>query len=277
MKAAYLHVLNPEWTIGITFHTRSLYQQLHELVRRFTYDAVEDEPDPRRVVVLHSWGARTRAGLYSTIAQRMGITPRNFMDAKAKYGYDKAFQGICAELLDLMEGNPIEPFFDALLIDEGQDLPREFFQLAYAVVRPPKRIIWAYDELQNLSSYTMEPPETLFGNDESGSPRVQLAQTEGGPRSDVILDVCYRNSPWALTVAHALGFGCYRAANKDLPAVQMFDDPGLWNDIGYTRVSGALQPGEDVVLKRRDDCSPRFFHELLNPTDAVVFRTLTLS
>jgi len=34
-------------------------------------------------------------------------------------------------------------------------------------------------------------------------------------------------------------------------------------------VSGALEPGRDVMLKRRADASPPYFTELLDPTEAV--------
>lgn len=35
LKAAYLHAQNPKWNIGLTFYTRSLYQQFRDLIRRF--------------------------------------------------------------------------------------------------------------------------------------------------------------------------------------------------------------------------------------------------
>lgn len=37
LKAAYLHAQHPEWRIALTFQTRSLYQQLIDLVRRFSF------------------------------------------------------------------------------------------------------------------------------------------------------------------------------------------------------------------------------------------------
>ena len=45
LKAAYLHTAFPDWDIVVTFNTRALYQQFRDLVRRFCFDAIEDEPN----------------------------------------------------------------------------------------------------------------------------------------------------------------------------------------------------------------------------------------
>ena len=52
----------------------------------------------------------------------------------------------------------------------------------------------------------MAPPSELFGKNERGEPRVpNLDEVEGTPKRDIVLPVCYRNTPWALTTAHAVG------------------------------------------------------------------------
>lgn len=266
LKAAYLHVLHPEWTIGVTFHTRSLYQQFEDLIRRFTFDAVRDEPDWERLRILHAWGSLREPGLYSEMAVRLDQSPRDFMYGRSTYGYDYAFEGVCQELLDQLNDHRAEPLFDVLLIDEAQDFPQSFFELAYHATTQPKRIVWAYDELQNLGSYSMAPPTELFGLDTDGTPRVQeLRNLEGQPEQDIVLPVCYRNTPWTLTVAHALGFGIYREEGL----VQFFDDPHLLTDIGYEVLAGDVSLGEHVVLRRSAESSPRFFEELLTPDEAI--------
>ncbi|MDA1051925.1 MAG: ATP-binding domain-containing protein [Planctomycetota bacterium] len=88
---------------------------------------------------------------------------------------------------------------------------------------------------------------------------------EGEAKRDIILPVCYRNTPWALTVAHALGFGVYRKEGL----VQHFDDIDLWEQIGYGIVSGKLEPGHSVILKRQPESSPSFFADHIQPTDAI--------
>jgi superfamily I DNA and RNA helicase len=44
LKAAYLHVQNPDWHIAIVFFTRSLYQQFQDLIRRFTFGTPMTSP-----------------------------------------------------------------------------------------------------------------------------------------------------------------------------------------------------------------------------------------
>ena len=57
LKAAYLHVRHPEWKIAVTFYTRSLHQQFQDLIRRFVFDQIKDEPDWSNLEVLHAWGS----------------------------------------------------------------------------------------------------------------------------------------------------------------------------------------------------------------------------
>lgn len=169
-------------------------------------------------------------------------------------------------MLPKVEHSAVTPLFDAVLIDEAQDLPPAFFRLVYHFTKEPKRIVVAYDELQNLTDRRGMPPfDDLFGLDQDGKPRISLEDVEGEAKRDIILPICYRNTPWALTVAHALGFGIYRKQGL----VQHFDDLDLWEQIGYAIVAGSLEPGLPVDLKRRPESSPEFFSQLMSPDDAI--------
>lgn len=269
LKAAYLHAQHPDWNIALTFQSRALYQQLEDLVTRFSFEHSNDKPDFEHLRILHGWGSANRDGVYTEIARAIGEIPRDFNYAREKYGMDDAFRGICAELLSLTAQMTSEPIFDAVLIDEAQDFPPEFFQLIYRFTREPKRISWAYDELQKLSEAAMPTMAELFGRMPSGDSRISLAEQPGEARRDIVLPRCYRNSPWSLATAHSVGFGIYR----DGGLVQHFDDPGLWSDIGYHVLSGALEPGSDVHLERARTSYPDYFPDLLEPNDAVALRT----
>ena len=171
LKAAMLHARNPEWTIAVTFHTRALYQQFKDLIRRFTYEHANDEPDWERLRIIHSWGSSRSPGVYSDIARAVEFDPRDFGYAKNFFGQGSAFQGICNELLQhVKQRKSIPQLYDAVLIDEAQDLPQPFFELVYHTTREPKRIIYAYDELQNLGTYSISPPSELFGKNTQGDP-----------------------------------------------------------------------------------------------------------
>jgi superfamily I DNA and RNA helicase len=266
LKAAFLHSRNKDWKIAVTFQTRSLYQQLRDLIRRFTFDQIHDEPDWNNLKVLHAWGSQSEAGVYSEICLANDLRPRDFLYAKEHYGAERGFQGICEELLASIKDSDVHPIYDAILIDEAQDFPKAFFELAWLATQMPKKIIWAYDELQNLGAYSMAPPSELFGQEKDGSPRVpELKNERGHPHRDIVLPVCYRNTPWALTVAHALGFGIYREGSL----VQFFDDPDLWKDIGYEMIVGEMKSGSDVELRRSKASAPQYFTDMLDPLDAV--------
>lgn len=266
LKAAYLHAQHPDWTIAVTFQTRSLIQQFEDLIRRFSFEHINDEPNWDRLRVRHAWGSRERDGIYSEIADHAQADRRDFLYGKARYGMSGAFQGVCAELLAQTSVDPGAPLYDAVLIDEAQDLPVEFFRLVYRYTAAPKRIVWAYDELQTLSENIMPKTDELFGRDQDGRPLIILDNREGQPKQDIILPVCYRNTPWALTLAHGLGFGIYRTGGL----VQHFDDPSLWKEIGYRVIGGTLVPGQMVTIERDPRSYPDYFQKLLNPADAVV-------
>jgi len=269
LKAAYLHAQHPDWRVAVTFWSRALYQQLEDLVTRFSFEHSNDKPDFSRLQLLHGWGSSSRDGMYTTMARAADAPPRDFNYARSTFGSGDAFKGVCAELLALTSQNPPQPIFDAVLIDEAQDFPPEFFQLVYRFTKDPKRIVWAFDELQKLSEAAMPSTRELFGTTHTGDDVVTITNKEGEARRDIVLPVCYRNSPWALVTAHAVGLGIYREAGL----VQHFDDPQLWDEIGYHVLEGALEPGSWVRMERSRTSYPDFFLDLLDEKDAVVLQT----
>ena len=271
LKAAYLHAENPDWIIGVTFSSRSLYQQFADLIRRFSFEHSNNEPNWENLRVLHAWGGSGREGLYQQIAIRCGVAPRNFLYGRQTYGRERAFDGVCAEFLAAIADAAPDPMFDAVLIDEAQDLPPSFFHIVYKMTRDPKRIIWAYDELQNLSEAGMPAVDELFGRDTDGHPLVTLVNSENAPHQDIVLPICYRNTPWALALAHGLGLGTSRQEGL----VQSFDDPAQWTDVGYRVVDGKLQKGSTVTVERAPNSFPDYFNEVLRKDDAIKYHTFS--
>ena len=268
LKAAYLHATNPNWTIAVTFHTRSLYQQFTDLIRRFSFEYINDEPNWDRLLVRHAWGGANRDGIYNEVAEYVGAPIRNFTYGRTKFGQNHAFAGICNELLNAVSNSSHEPLYDAILIDEAQDLPPEFFKLAYRFAQPNKMIIWAYDELQRLSESSMPTVAEMFGVNDRGESKVQLQNTEGAPRQDIVLKTCYRNPPELIALAHSLGLGIYR----DDGQIQGFDEPATWTDIGYELLEGELSSGSSVRLRRNPTSQAEFFEKWLNQDDIIQTR-----
>lgn len=264
LKVAYLHSQFPEWNIAITFYTRSLSQQIKNMITNFSYEFIGDAPNWENLHVIHSWGTDNEIGIYSEYASRCGFTALNYNGAIAKYGRDNAFNGVCSELLH--QKTEVDPYYDAILIDEAQDMPISFFKLCYRIVKDPKRVIFAYDELQNLNNATMPSVEEMFGKDSDGNPLVKLINNKNEARQDITLPICYRNTPWALALAHSVGFGIYRKEG----IVQLFNDLDLWEDIGYQVTSGTLSYNHEVTLKRKPSSTPQYFQKLMQKEDAVI-------
>lgn len=261
LKAAYLHTQQPNWRIAVTFNTRSLKGQFKRLINNFCIEQSGEEPDWTKLRILNAWGApggAERDGLYYEACRQGGIDFLDFGSAKARFGNDKAFDGVCMDALAKLKTSVA--VYDTILVDEAQDFSPGFLQLCYQMLKPPKRLVYAYDELQNLSGTSLPPPEEIFGIRSNGQPLVSLA---GDPRRDVILQKCYRNSRPVLTTAHALGFGVYRQPPKagETGLVQMFEQPGLWEEIGYRIHSGELTKGHPVSLERSNETSPAFLEQ----------------
>ena len=141
--------------------------------------------------------------------------------------------------------------------------------MCYTLLDHHRRLVYAYDELQNLSGTAVSSPEVMFGADIDGKPNVQL-DAKG---SDIILKKCYRNPRPVLVTAHALGFGIYRqpGEGEDTGLVRMFDKPQLWQDIGYRVRAGDLRDGAEVTLARTPDTSPEFLEAHSGISDLLQF------
>lgn len=274
LKAAYLHFLDGSTDIAVTFYSRSLYEQYKKMIQDFyaQYSGGGDV-DFTKVHLLHTWGTTSEPGVYSVVSEKVGATVYTYNEAVMKYGRSKAFEGICDNLESLMKMQDINSLkmFDHILIDEAQDLPSSFFKICYRLFKDndKRRLVFAYDELQNLNQKSMPSLSEMFGVDERGNDIVEVGnEDEGDPKTDILLPMCYRNSKWTLSLAHALGFGIYR--NVEKPLVQFFEDLEVWKKIGYEVIEGKLEYGAHVKLSRSMKATPKYFDELLTAEEAVV-------
>ncbi len=274
LKAAYLHARHPDWKIAVTFHTRALKGQLRRLINTFHIEQTNEEPDWANLHVLQSWGAPgsvEKNGIYYTYCKQAGAEYFDLEGARRRFP-NREFEGICKNAVE--ERKAATPVYDAILVDEAQDLSSHFLQICYQLLTEKKRLIYAYDELQNLNSSSLPPPEEIFGVNSDGRPNVQFLPPEPGkPQQDVILEMCYRNSRPVLATAHALGFGIYRETPKGQTTglIQMFDQSSLWLEVGYKAVEGTLEDGHEVTLKRTQDSSPRFLEQHSDISDLIQF------
>jgi superfamily I DNA and RNA helicase len=270
LKVAYLHASHPDWLIAVTFHTRSLKKQFENLITTFVLEQTNEEPAWDKVRIMNAWGApggKDRSGIYYEFCLDHGVEYYDFRSAGA-FGADREFEGACDAALQSAKG--FVPKYDTILVDEAQDFAPNFLLLCYEYLKNPKRLVYAYDELQNLGKRSLPAVEDIFGKNPDGTPRVVLQPEEPGkPKQDIILDVCYRNSRPVLSTAHALGFGVYR----DKGLVQIFDNKELWLDIGYTVKDGELEDGKMVSLARTRKSSPEFLENHSPVEDLITFES----
>lgn len=277
LKAAYLHAQHPDWRIAVTFNTRSLKGLFRRLITNFSLEQASREPEWDNLRVLTAWGAPggpERDGIYYEFCRNHEVDYLNLSSARHRFGRRDPFSFVCADALQ--HAKEIDGIYDAILIDEAQDFTPAFLQLCYSLLKEPKRLVFAYDELQNLTEETLPSPVDIFGAQSQGINKVWINNpSDRGPRHDIILDKCYRNSRPVLVTAHALGFGIYRQPppNGNTGLIQMFDNSQLWEDVGYRVKSGEVMDGRDVSLIRPPETSPLFLENHSSINDLIQFKT----
>ncbi|MDR3403550.1 MAG: ATP-binding domain-containing protein [Chthoniobacter sp.] len=218
--------------------------------------------------VFNAWGGKASCGFYTFLCSHLGCAVKTMDEAKADFwrrfrrepGSGDLLPFLCLDLLERYETN-IEPYFDGVFIDEAQDLisndeavryrDREpFFWLAYRSLKPvradnpaQRRLIFAYDEAQSLSTLHIPSASRLFGEE-------LTTLFQGGRGRNRIMRCSFRNPKPILIAAHVLGMGFLRerGAVQGLTAEE-------WRAIGY-EVEGSFRQGDVATLRRSDEHSP---------------------
>lgn len=254
MKAAHAHARYPNERILFTFHTQSLYNQSRNLITRFYRTFRDVDPNWELLHVRHSWGSRARPGVYSDVCRQLQVAPLTFRQA-ASLDPQSPLRACCNHVLQY----PITPQYDYIIADEAQDFPSEYCQLLARLVTEHRRIYFAYDELQSLTSVEIPSPELLFGSTPDGKPFMRLDGEDypGSIEKDFMLRKSYRCPRDVLVLAHGLGMGIH-GPNE---VVQMISDRSSWESIGY-EVRGDLTTGSNVTLTRLAENSPNRIAQL---------------
>jgi superfamily I DNA and RNA helicase len=171
LKVAYLHARHPDWFIAVTFNTRSLKKQFENLITTFVLEQANEEPDWDKIRILNAWGApggSNRTGIYYEFCRDHGVEYLDFGTAKNRFGSDKAFEEACD--IALQGAKQFVPKYDAVLVDEAQDFAPNFLLLCYEYLKDPKRLVYAYDELQNLGNRSLPPLKKSLGRTQMEQP-----------------------------------------------------------------------------------------------------------
>jgi superfamily I DNA and RNA helicase len=269
-KAAYMHLQHPEWDIALVFFTRSLYDLMESQVdfwlQYFSNGKKKYNRQNKKLKVFHAWGAQDRNGLYRKIVKAHGLEPFP-LDNNKNVPPEK----LAGVVLKLLEKTEIEPMFDAILIDGGQDLvvrdelkyqdKQPIYWMAWQALRPvddknplQKRLIWAYDEAQNLHGLNIATAKELFGEEYT---KLVQGLHRGGIQKSIIMKRCYRTPHPILTAAHAIGMGLLRSEGMLSGYTRKKD----WENIGY-QVTGNFNNGQKITLHRPSENSPNPMPEI---------------
>ncbi|MCU0546384.1 MAG: pentapeptide repeat-containing protein [Oscillatoriaceae cyanobacterium Prado104] len=268
-KAALMHLKNPDWDIALVFFSRSLYESIAALLdkwlRRFSSGTIGYNGYNSQLKILHAWGAQNRPGLYSTLCRAAGVGRLTVGDTDFQEP-NQALADVCSHLL---KSAKIPQLFDAILIDEAQDLivgsefnyqgKQPFFWMAYQALRSVnvsdfsrggegasekfsvglgggqdlRRLIWAYDEAQSLDCLEIPTASKLFG-EELG--HLTSGEYGNGIKKTEIMHKCYRIPGPILTAAHGIGMGLLRRGGM-LTGITSIAD---WRAIGYEVIVGEI-------------------------------------
>lgn len=259
LKAAVLHAHHPDKRILFTFSTQSLYNQAERLISRFFQRmSPAREPDFDMLHVRHAWGSKDKPGVYRSTCESLGIRALSLNMAQSLDAADP-FAACCKEALS----HAVAPQYDFVLVDEGQDLPPEFFTLLIRLSHSPHRICFAYDQLQRLID--IERPDirqmiTLPADWDWDSPY------SDGTEKDIVLKKSYRCHPNVLMLAHGLGLGLHNPTG----CIQMIRERSSWEAIGYQVSSGQLEAGQQVEITRPPENSPNRVDEYYAGSQPVV-------
>ena len=259
-RAANIHFQHPEWNVAFVSYSNSLQRQISELIQISYKELLNHnnlpitEPNWDKLNVMSAW-----KGFYCNLVKKSNyksqvISEQTLIPIEKRFNYlcDRFERGVVS----------IPQIFDAIVIDEGQDLPCSFYRLALKSLTEPKRLYWAYDEAQGLNSLIIPDASSVFGRDEdSGKPLVNLfgrySKEDGGTNKSIILNSCYRTPRQLLMVAHAINMGLFHHNG----VIQAPSTKANWQSLGYEVTEGdfsnkSVKENKIVTITRPDSKSP---------------------
>jgi superfamily I DNA and RNA helicase len=247
-KAAYMHLKHPDWDIALVFFSRSLYQKMIGLLDHWLYQLSDGEVeytlDHPKLRVLHAWGGKHQPGLYSIICHAGKINPLTVDRNQSR----QPQEDLALACRDLLKKNQINSIFDAILIDDAQNLlvkdelkfdrQQPFYALAYQSLRPVngqvKRLIWADDGMLSWETGKTATASELFG-DRYG--QLVSGSYDGGIGKTLFLPGSHRSPEPIIAAAQAIAMGLARLGG----AIAGMIHPQDWMAIGYQIEGNFLQ------------------------------------
>ncbi|WP_309708697.1 ATP-binding domain-containing protein [Siphonobacter sp. SORGH_AS_0500] len=273
MKVALIHIQNPEAEILYTYYTKALYDLVKKLITRFYRQFVEKDPDWNKIHVMHAWGGFGLEGVYYNACNNNNIPPLKYNEAKNKMP-DDPFGFVCKEL----NLRNLKKQYDYAILDEAQDFPKEFYQVCRQITKH-NRVVWAYDDFQNILNVKIQDERETFGRDLEGNYHIDFSRIESTDVQDLVLHKCYRNPRKILISAFALGLGIYNYDfnnPKSKPKIiQRLENNEHWESLGFTVEQGNSSVSDLMIINRPEDNSPAIKNTYLSDDDVIKVKTFT--
>ncbi len=158
--------------------------------------------------------------------------------------------------------------YDYCLIDEAQDFPTSFYRVCRQIVRR-NRVIWAYDDFQNILHVKMQDEKETFGKDVNGDYYIDFARKED-ELQDLVLHKCYRNPRKILITAFALGLGVYnKLRDGGYQMIQRLENNEHWESLGFKVKEGDSSDGSKMVIERKEENSSGIKNSLLESNSII--------
>jgi len=260
MKAALIHLQDPNALILYTFYTKSLYAFIKKLITRFYRQFADEDPNWDKIKILHAWGGSSLGGVYYNTCLENNVMPLPLQSVK-EYG-PRAFDRVCEMLLE----KDLIKTFDYAILDEGQDFPKYFYRLCREITKN-NRVIWGYDECQNILNIEIQDPKETFGKDDDGNYYVDFSKSDIEANQDIVLHNCYRNPGKTLMCAFALGLGIYNERIIQLP-----ENNEHWEDLGFDVIEGSSNEGDLMKITRPIRRALEIKEEILGQSELIRFK-----
>ncbi len=242
MKTALIHLQNSEAKILYTYFTKALFDYIKHLITRFYRQFAERDPDWNKINIMHAWGGRTIEGVYFNACIYNNYRPLTFH--QARQNSDNPFDYICTDIIK----NNLNEQYDYALLDEAQDFPKSFYKLCRKITRK-NRVIWAYDDFQNILDIKLQNEKETFGKNKQGEYYINFSK-KNNDLQDLVLFKCYRNPRKLLLTAFAIGLGIYNKINNKQKVIQRLENNEHWESLGFKVEKGNSETGCEMIISR---------------------------
>lgn len=266
MKAAIIHLQFPEANVLYTYYTKSLNDIVKNLITRFYRQFADRDPNWNKINIMHAWGGQVIEGVYYNTCKLNDVDPINYTTAVKIHTKDP-FDYICGELNE----KTLKQRYDYTLIDEAQDFPPQFYRVCRQITKN-NRVVWAYDDFQNILDVKIQNEKETFGKSPKGEYYVDFSK--GSDKlQDIILHKCYRNPRKILISAFALGLGIYNKNEKNnSQVIQRLENNEHWMSLGFNVESGDSSDGSKMIISRPQDNSSEIKNCLLDSEHIIKVR-----